>query len=62
MSRESAHLLDQNRNISLVDEEKYKQRKDLIFTGRTLFGAMPPKGQEMMTIILESSNQESKDS
>ena len=31
----------------LVDEEKYKQRKDLIFTGRTLFGAMPPKGQEM---------------
>ena len=31
----------------LVDEEKYKLRKDLIFTGRTLFGAMPPKGQEM---------------
>ncbi|MDY2727117.1 glutamine synthetase [Anaerostipes sp. 494a] len=31
----------------LVDEEKYRQRKDLIFTGRTLFGAMPPKGQEM---------------
>ena len=31
----------------LVDKEKYRQRKDLIFTGRTLFGAMPPKGQEM---------------
>jgi glutamine synthetase len=31
----------------LVDEKKYRQRKDLIFTGRTLFGAMPPKGQEM---------------
>ena len=25
----------------------YKQRKDLMFTGRTLFGAKPPKGQEM---------------
>ena len=31
----------------LVDREKYLQRKDLIFTGRTLFGAMPPKGQEL---------------
>ena len=31
----------------LVDREKYLQRKDLIFTGRTLFGAMPPKVQEM---------------
>lgn len=31
----------------LVDEKKFLQRKDLIFTGRTLFGAMPPKGQEM---------------
>lgn len=31
----------------LVDEKKYLQRKDLIFTGRTLFGAMPPKGQEL---------------
>ena len=30
-----------------VDREKYLQRKDLIFIGRTLFGAMPPKGQEM---------------
>ncbi len=31
----------------LVDRELYNQRKDLIFTGRTLLGAMPPKGQEM---------------
>ena len=31
----------------IVDHEKYLQRKDLIFTGRTLFGAMPPKGQEL---------------
>lgn len=31
----------------LVDRDKYLQRKDLIYTGRTLFGAMPPKGQEM---------------
>ena len=31
----------------LIDKEMYKQRKDLIFSGRTLFGAMPPKGQEM---------------
>jgi len=31
----------------IVDREKYLQRKDLIYTGRTLFGAMPPKGQEL---------------
>ena len=31
----------------IVDREKYLQRKDLVFTGRTLFGAMPPKGQEL---------------
>ena len=31
----------------LVDKEMYDKRKDLIFTGRTLFGAKPPKGQEM---------------
>ena len=31
----------------IVDRETYLRRKDLIFTGRTLFGAMPPKGQEM---------------
>ena len=31
----------------LVDKKLYDQRKDLIFTGRTLFGNKPPKGQEM---------------
>ncbi|MFQ9128297.1 MAG: hypothetical protein ACLR4Z_17720 [Butyricicoccaceae bacterium] len=30
-----------------MDREDYAKRKDLIFTGRTLFGAMPPKGQEL---------------
>lgn len=31
----------------LVSDEKFRKRKDLVFTGRTLFGAMPPKGQEL---------------
>ncbi|MDO4522891.1 MAG: glutamine synthetase III [Eubacteriales bacterium] len=31
----------------LIDKEDFKKRKDLIFTGRTLLGAKPPKGQEM---------------
>lgn len=31
----------------LIDKKLYDQRKDLIFTGRTLFGAKPPKGQEL---------------
>ena len=31
----------------LIDRSKYLQRDDLIYSGRTLFGAMPPKGQEM---------------
>ena len=31
----------------LVDRDVFNKRKDLIFTGRTLFGAKPPKGQEM---------------
>lgn len=31
----------------LIDREMYNKRKDLVFTGRTLFGAKPPKGQEM---------------
>ena len=31
----------------MVDRDKYLQRKDLIYAGRTLFGAMPPKGQEL---------------
>ena len=31
----------------LIDKKLYEQRKDLIITGRTLFGAKPPKGQEL---------------
>ena len=31
----------------LVDKDVYNRRKDLIYTGRTLFGAKPPKGQEL---------------
>ena len=31
----------------IVDREKYLKREDLVFSGRTLFGAMPPKGQEL---------------
>ena len=31
----------------LVDKNVYEKRKDLVYTGRTLFGAKPPKGQEL---------------
>ena len=31
----------------LIDEDVYNKRKDLIYTGRTLYGAKPPKGQEL---------------
>ncbi len=31
----------------IIDKKTYEKRKDLIFTGRTLFGAKPPKGQEL---------------
>ena len=31
----------------LIDQEMYEKRRDLRFTGRTLFGARPPKGQEL---------------
>ena len=31
----------------LIDRDLYNRRQDLIFTGRTLFGARPPKGQEL---------------
>ncbi len=31
----------------LIDAEMYQKRPDLVYTGRTLFGAMPPKGQEL---------------
>ena len=31
----------------LIDTDKYRERKDLVYAGRTLFGSMPAKGQEM---------------
>ncbi|MBR5732167.1 MAG: glutamine synthetase III [Lachnospiraceae bacterium] len=31
----------------LIDADMYQKRPDLVYTGRTLFGAMPPKGQEL---------------
>lgn len=31
----------------LIDKDMFEKRKDLVFTGRTLFGAKPPKGQEL---------------
>ena len=31
----------------LIDKDVFEKRRDLVYTGRTLFGAMPPKGQEM---------------
>ena len=34
-------------NYFFVDKRLFQEVKDLIFTGRTLFGAMPPKGQEL---------------
>ena len=43
----------------IVDREKYLQRKDLIFAGRTLFGAMPPKVRNLMTITSVLSVKES---
>ena len=53
----------------LVDREMYEKRRDLIFTGRTLFGAKPPKGQELddhyfgaikptVAAFMEDSNEE----
>ncbi|MCI8992630.1 MAG: glutamine synthetase type III [Eubacterium sp.] len=46
-SRKARPSVGAEQEYFLVDREKYLRRKDLIFTGRTLFGAMPPKGQEM---------------
>lgn len=46
-SKKVAPSVGAEQEYFIVDREKYLLRKDLIFTGRTLFGAMPPKGQEM---------------
>lgn len=45
----------------LVDEALYSRRKDLIFTGRTLFGAAPPKGQELEDHYFGTINQRVSD-
>ncbi|AHF06325.1 glutamine synthetase III [Desulfitobacterium metallireducens] len=41
----------------LIDKKFYMQRTDLLLTGRTLFGAMPPKGQEMEDHYFGSINE-----
>ena len=46
-SKKVAPSVGAEQEYFLVDAEKFMQRKDLIYTGRTLFGAMPPKGQEL---------------
>lgn len=46
-SKKATACVGPEQEYFLVDKQKYLQRKDLIFTGRTLFGAMPPKGQEL---------------
>ena len=46
-SKKVTPSVGQEQEYFLVDAEKFLQRKDLIYTGRTLFGAMPPKGQEL---------------
>ena len=46
-SRKVTPMVGAEQEYFLVDAEKFMQRKDLIYTGRTLFGAMPPKGQEL---------------
>lgn len=40
-------LVGPEQEYFLITKEMYEQRRDLRFTGRTLFGAKPPKGQEM---------------
>ena len=45
--RHVASTVGPEQEYFLIDKDDYAKRKDLIFTGRTLFGAKPPKGQEM---------------
>ncbi len=46
-SRRVTPMVGAEQEYFLIDKDKWMERKDLIYTGRTLFGAMPPKGQEM---------------
>lgn len=41
----------------LIDKELFKERMDLIYTGKTLFGAKPPKGQELEDHYFRSINE-----
>ncbi|MBE5906561.1 MAG: glutamine synthetase type III [Lachnospiraceae bacterium] len=45
--RHATPMVGSEQEYFLVDEDLYKKRPDLIYTGRTLFGSKPPKGQEM---------------
>ena len=45
--RKSDAVCGAEQEYFLIDKEMWLKRRDLIYTGRTLFGAMPPKGQEM---------------
>ncbi|MBE5901390.1 MAG: glutamine synthetase type III [Lachnospiraceae bacterium] len=45
--RHATPMVGSEQEYFLVDEALYQKRPDLIYTGRTLFGAKPPKGQEM---------------
>ncbi len=48
---EDVHTVDSSvgaeQEYFLIDKSVFEKRKDLIYTGRTLFGAKPPKGQEL---------------
>ncbi len=46
-SRKVVSSVGAEQEYFLVDKEMFMKRKDLLYTGRTLFGAKPPKGQEM---------------
>lgn len=47
MTRRVLTTVGPEQEYFLIDKDVYNQRKDLKFTGRTLFGAKPPKGQEL---------------
>ena len=46
-SKKVTPMVGAEQEYFLIDADKYRNRKDLLYTGRTLFGSMPAKGQEM---------------
>ncbi len=58
-SRKVVPSIGAEQEYFLIDRNKYLQRKDLIYTGAYLFGAMQPKGQELDAITSEPSVRES---